>query len=278
MAPREGHLEALRRMFGYLKHHSKFLIDYDAELPTHAGYQPVKHDWFEFYGNCCEELPHDIPIPRGNPVLMTAYFDADHAGCLETRRSTTGMLLMLNNTPIQWYSKRQTTVESATYGSEMVAGRITVEFVIAMRYKLRMLGIPIIGSSILFGDNASMITSTTIPSSSLKKKHNAIGYHRIREAIAAGIAWLLHVPSKQNIADILTKPLGPLLFGSLLKDFRFPNLSRNRMPEGECQTHEESDVSVSHQGLGSRLGIVDWNTNHVFTIHDGNRSRRDPTD
>jgi hypothetical protein len=216
-------MEALRRVFGYLKHHSKLRIDHDTSLPLHAEYKATGYNWFEHYGPCHEELPPDMPEPKGNPVRITAYFDADHAGCLQMRRSTTGVLMFLNNTPIQWYLKHQAMVESATYGSEFVAGRIAMELVI-MRYKLRMLGIPVIRLCVLFSDNMSMITSSTIPSSSLKKKHNAISYHHIRESTAAGIVDLVHVAPKMNIADLLTtKPLGPqLFFGPLLKDFRFP--------------------------------------------------------
>jgi hypothetical protein len=256
MAPREDHLEALRRVFGYLKHHCKMRIDYDTSLPSHAEYQSAGYDWFEHYGPCHEELPPDMPEPKGNPVRITAYFDADHAGCLQTRRSTTGVLMFLNNTPILWYSKRQATVESATYGSEFVAGRIAVELVIAMRYKLQMLGIPVIGSCVLFGDNMSMITSATVPSSSLKKKHNAISYHRIRESIAAGIVDLIHVGSKFNIADILTKPLGPNLFGPLLRGFRFPYISQPQTThEGECQRAVEDGTNGM---VGTQIGVRDW--------------------
>jgi hypothetical protein len=256
MAPRQGHLDALRRAFGYLKHHSRMRIEYDTRLPEHAGYEGKAYDWFEHYGECEEELPPGMPTPKGNPVRITAFFDADHAGCLATRRSTTGMLMFLNNTPIKWYSKRQATVESATYGSEMVAGRITVEFVIEMRYKLRMLGIPIIGSCVLFGDNASMITSATIPSSSLKKKHNAIGYHRIREAVAARIVDLVHCGSTVNVADLLTKALGPQVYSRLLSSMRFPIIVSNTTHEGECQGFSESD------GTGAELGVRDWNMTH----------------
>ena len=258
MAPRQGHMKAMQRVFGYLKHHLKMRIEYDTALPMHASYQPVKYDWFEHYGEVTEELPPDMPQPKGNPVHVTAFFDADHAGCLVTRRSTTGILIFLNNTPIFWYSKRQATVESATYGSEMVAGRIAVEFVISMRYKLRMLGIPIIGSCVLFGDNMSMITSTSIPSSSLKKKHNAIGYHRIREAVAAGITSLVHVASKMNIADLLTKPLGPQLFSPLLSNFKFRSITPNSTHEGECQRDAvNGNVEVTEMGR-SHIGIRDW--------------------
>ena len=88
----------------------------------------------------------------------------------------------------------------------------------AMRYKLKMMGIPIDGPTLMKGDNMSVIINCTLPSSSLKKKHNAIAYHKVRETVAAGIIVLTHVKSKDNLADILTKPLGPHLHGPLVKE------------------------------------------------------------
>ena len=70
-----------------------------------------------------------------------------------------------------------------------------------------MIGVPIKGPALLLGDNMSVILNTTVPSSVLKKKHLAIEYHRVREAISCGILRFAHISSKQNIADILTKPL-----------------------------------------------------------------------
>jgi hypothetical protein len=160
-----------------------------------------------------------MPVTKGKSVHITTYFDADHAHDLETRRSVTGVMIFLNKTPVQWYSKRQATVESSTYGSELVAARIATELTMAMRYRLRMLGVPIDGPTDLLGDNKSVITNCSIPSSTLKKKHNAIAYHRVREAVAAGVIRLGHIPSQSNIADILTKPLGPQVHYPLMKDF-----------------------------------------------------------
>ena len=86
---------------------------------------------------------------------------------------------------------------------------------------LRFLGVPLLGKSYLFGDNQSVITSSTIPHSSLKKRHNALSYHRVREAIAAGILSFFKVDGAFNPADILSKHTGftqawptlkPLLF------------------------------------------------------------------
>ena len=117
--------------------------------------------------------------------------------------------------PIKWYSKRQTTVETSSYGSELVAARIAIELVIELRYKLRMLGVPVDSPTQLLGDNMSVVLNTTVPSSQLKKKHNAIAYHRVREAIAANIVQFRHVSTGNNFADILTKPVKSATFRSL---------------------------------------------------------------
>lgn len=109
--------------------------------------------------------------------------------------------------PVKWYSKRQKTVETSSYGSELVALRIAIELVQELRYKLRMLGVPIDRLTTMYGDNMAVFLNTTVPSSQLKKKHNAISYHRVCEAIAAKIVRFAHIPSTMNIADILTKPL-----------------------------------------------------------------------
>ena len=100
-------------------------------------------------------------------------------------------------------------MEPSTYGSEMVAARIATEMSMAMRYKLRMLGVPNEGPTTMFAVNLSVVTNCTLSTSTLKKKHNAITYHRVREAVAAEVINLAHVPTKDNITDIMTKPLGP---------------------------------------------------------------------
>ena len=111
-----------------------------------------------------------------------------------------------------WYSKRQNTVESSTFGSEFVAMKTAVEQVEALRYKLRMMGVPVDGPTSVFCDNESVFKNSTRPESTLKKKHNAIAYHRTREAIAAGIIRVAWEDGRFNLADVLTKLMpGPKL-------------------------------------------------------------------
>ena len=94
----------------------------------------------------------------------------------------------------------------------MVAARIATELIMEMRYKLRMLGVPILGSAALYGNNQSVVLNTTVPISVLKKKSNSIAYNRVRETMAADILHFFHIRSTKNIADILTKPIGPKVF------------------------------------------------------------------
>ena len=96
--------------------------------------------------------------------------------------SVTGILHLVNQTPVDWYCKRQATVERATYGSEFNVVRTATEQSMDMRYTLRMLGVPEI-DSYMFGDNQSVLTNNTILHSQLNKRHNALAYHRVREAI-----------------------------------------------------------------------------------------------
>ena len=113
----------------------------------------------------------------------------------------------MNRAVIQWYSKRQNTVETSTFGSEFVAMRIAVELVEALRYKLRMFGVPIEGPSNVFCDNEAVTKNAMHPELTLKKKHNAIAYHRTREAVAAGTIRVAKEDGKTNLADVLTKHL-----------------------------------------------------------------------
>ena len=222
-APRQGHFKALTKVFGYLRNFpkGKILIDISDPIVKKEATFSEGQEWCEFYPDACEDVPDDRPTPRGNEATLTCYVDADHARDKVTRRSVTGLLLLVNNTPISWISKRQKTVESATYGSELIAARIAVEEILAMRYKLMMLGVELEQTSTMLGDNMSVVINTTIPSSSLKKKHQGCAYHKIRETIAARIIRFGHVNSKDNAADILTKPLVGHQFHKLAQMYLF---------------------------------------------------------
>lgn len=209
---REGHLEQVFHTFAYLKAHERSTMVFDDTEATFDKNTFKQRDWSEFYPDAAEPVPSDAPEPRGKLVTVNCFVDADHAGCRVTRRSHTGVIVFVNRAPILWYSKRQNTVESSTFGSEFIALKTAVDMVEGLRYKLRMMGVPLDGPANLFCDNESVVTNSSTPESTLKKKHNAIAYHRTREAIAAGTIQIAHEDGLTNLADILTKCLpGPRL-------------------------------------------------------------------
>jgi hypothetical protein len=89
--------------------------------------------------------------------MMTCFMDADRAGCHLTHRSHSGILIFVNRAPILWFSKRQATVESSTFGSEMVALRQAVDMIEGLCYKLCMMGVLIEDATKVYCDNESVV-------------------------------------------------------------------------------------------------------------------------
>ena len=203
--PREGHLEALYWIVNYLHRYPMHRLVMNHTNPQ-IDESVFRHDdWTDFYGNVVEEDPPNMPVPLGNAMQMSCFVDANHAGNKVTRRSHTGVFILLNNTPIIAFSKRQNTCESSTYGSELVAMRVARDMISALRIKLKCFGIPISGPTNVFCDNNAVVQNVSIPESTLAKKHNAINYHIIREAVAAGIIRVGKEDTLTNIADVFTK-------------------------------------------------------------------------
>lgn len=205
--PREGHMEQVLHIFAYLKVYHNARMVFDPTYPEVNDGEEVNKDWTTFYGNVREIIPPGAPKRRGKGFLMKAFVDADHAGDLLTRRSRTGFLVYLNMAPIYWLSKKQTSIETSTFGSEFVAMKHCCEYIRGLRYKLRMMGIPCEDPSFIYGDNQSVLYNTTLPESTLKKKSNSIAYHFVREGAAMGEWVTSYVRSGDNPSDILTKPV-----------------------------------------------------------------------
>ena len=89
-----------------------------------------------------------------------------------------------------------------------MSARICVEQIIDLRTTLRYLGVPIIGSSKLFGDNDAVVNSSIPFDSRLHKRHIALSFHRVRESIAANICRYYYLPMHRNPSDILSKHWG----------------------------------------------------------------------
>ena len=206
---REGHLQQVYNIFSYLKHNPKLSIHMDPQLPEidYTVFDIEREGFYELYRDAEEQIPSDKPESRGRRVVTTAYVDASHGANKMTRRSHTGFVLFVNKAPIHWFSKRQPTVESSAFSAEFIAMRSCIEEVRALRYKLRMFGVPIDGPTHIFCDNKSVVNNCSKVESLLNKKHSSVAYHMARWAVAAGEVCIGWINGKYNLSDALTKRL-----------------------------------------------------------------------
>jgi hypothetical protein len=176
--PREGHLKRLKRVWGYLKKFPNKCIGICAQDPVFS--EPLDEfvaDFEDQYKDVCEEMDPAFPEPKGESLATSIFFDSDHAHDTKTRRSITGVLVVVGSTPVSWLSKQQGAVETSTYSAEFCAMRTATEEAIAIRYMLWSLGIPVDKPTKLFGDNLGVIQNASMPEANLHKKHVAISFH-----------------------------------------------------------------------------------------------------
>lgn len=207
--PRQGHLRELYHIFAYLKEHHNAELVFDPSEPDIDQSLFERKDWTtsEMSHDTKEELPTNMPEPRGFGFTLKAFVDADHATDSMTRKSRSGFLVYLNSAPVYWMSRKQTSVETSSFGSEFTAMKQCTEYIRGLRYKLRMMGIPCDGPAYIYGDNKSVLFNTSIPDSTLKKKSQSIAYHFVREGAARDEWRIAYVNTHDNPADLLTKPL-----------------------------------------------------------------------
>ena len=173
--------------------------------------------WPGIYGDIEEEDPPGRPQERGNGAEATMLAGAAHAGSLAGRRPQAGAIMLASKAPATWRSKRQGTVEASTFGSELVALRVGMEMNEGLRYKLKMMGIPVAGPSNVLCDNKVAADNSALPEPQLKKKRLSICYHYVRECCAKLAARIAFEDSCSNLADICTKVLGKIKRKELCK-------------------------------------------------------------
>jgi len=139
IAPREGHMKTMLRVFGYLKGHQKGTLRLLTSEPKFEESTTKEQERLKLlYPHAHEKIPLNYSKSKGQSVV---------------RSSVTGDLFYINNTLVRWYCKRQHTVKTSTFGSELTALKVAFEITIEMRYKLRMMGVDVKGPTIMFGDN-----------------------------------------------------------------------------------------------------------------------------
>ena len=136
--PRQGHLQQVINIFAHLKKYHNTKLTFDPSDPV------LNYDLFEVkdwttseFGHLQrkEAIPGNAPTPRGLGFVMHAKVDADHASNTVTRRSRMGFLIYLNSSLIYWCSKKQTSVESSSFGSEFIAMKQCCEYLCGLNIR-----------------------------------------------------------------------------------------------------------------------------------------------
>ena len=121
-APKEGHIEEILHIFAFLYGKPRLTLYMDPAFPR-LNYSVHKNDpseFKEYYIDAEENMPHNMPRPRGRSVLTSEFVDTSHGANKVTRRSHSCYVLFINRAPVTWISKRQQTVETSTFSSEFI--------------------------------------------------------------------------------------------------------------------------------------------------------------
>ena len=145
--------------------------------------------------------------PQRQPVRLSAYSDADWAGCPDSRRSTSGYLIYLGTTLVSWCSKKQPTVARSSAESEYRSLAHASAETTWLGFLLYELGVKIQFPIVLYCDNLSATYMASNPVFHARTKHIELDYHFVREKVALGSHQVHFVPSVDQPADLLTKPL-----------------------------------------------------------------------
>jgi hypothetical protein len=209
-SPRQGHMDAMRRVYGYLQAHPDKSVEINSEkLPALASLDTaMRTNMLKQYPDALEEEDPGDPEALGAPLSVAVAEDSNFAHDEITRRSITGIVAYVGRTPIMVKSTRQTAIQSSTYAAEFQSCRTGCEIAAGLRLTLRSMGVAVPGASVVFSDNLGVVQSSAIHSSAIKKKHVSISYHVVREFIASGVVEVVKIHTSDNVADIATKALG----------------------------------------------------------------------
>jgi hypothetical protein len=177
---KEAHLTAVKRILRYLVYTPKFGL------------------WY----------------PRGSTFDLICYSDADWAGCKINRKSTSGTCQFLGRSLVSWASKKQNSVALSTAEAEYIAADHCCAQLLWMRQTLRDYGYKLTKVPLLC-DNESAIRMADNPVEHSRTKHIAIRYHFLRDHQQKGDIEIAYINTKEQLADIFTKPLDEQTFNKL---------------------------------------------------------------
>ena len=201
------HWKAALRVLAYLVHTAEYKLTYR---------KTKKFELIAF-----DEIKQALSQKRGFEVPKDGYMyqlmDAAYADDPDTRRSTTGQVTMLAGGAVSWNSKRQPTVALSTTEAEYMAACSAAQEVIYIRQLMLECGFEQKSPTIMYEDNQSALCLMKDATHHNRSKHIAVRHHFVRERVASGEIKVIWIPTKAQVADALTKPLGEKLFTAFTK-------------------------------------------------------------
>ncbi|OAE32015.1 hypothetical protein AXG93_2772s1250 [Marchantia polymorpha subsp. ruderalis] len=201
-SPQEPHAQAVKRIYRYLRGTSDLALLYRRGEETHL---------------------------QGKDTQLQVFTDADWAADMHDRKSTTGYIFFLRGTPITWNSRKQPTVALSSTESEYMAVTEGAKEAVWLR---RLLGkihaLDLQASTTIHGDNQGSLNLAQNPIYHGRTKHIEVRHHFIREKIASGEINLAYVSTNEQLADILTKPLGKIAFERLREQLGLTRLETSK--------------------------------------------------
>lgn len=163
-----------------------------------------------------ETIDYGIKFKRTESNLsLVAFSDADFAGNKQTRKSTSGLVIKLGNALIVWGSEKQRSVALSTTESEYIAASQTTKELIWVSRLMKDLIKTKMGIPKMYIDNQSAIRLVKNPEFHKRSKHIDLSYHFVRQYYEEKLFELYYVDTKEQIADICTKPLNKMQFQKL---------------------------------------------------------------
>lgn len=147
------------------------------------------------------------PCDNDSQERFLTFSDADHGGNPDNSRSTSGFVVKMGTGAVSWMSRLQPFVTLSTTEAEYVASVSAGQEILWLRNLLYELGYGSSGSSTLHMDNQSAMSVAKNPDHHGRVKHLDLRYYWLREVVAAGTIHIVHIPTDDMVADIMTKAL-----------------------------------------------------------------------
>ncbi|XP_019095674.1 PREDICTED: uncharacterized protein LOC109130522 [Camelina sativa] len=153
-------------------------------------------------------LGQGVVLSSTAPLQLNAYCDSDFNKCPSTRRSLTGYIVMLGDSPLQWKTKNQSRVSLSSAEAEYHAMAMTCTELLWLKEVLQFLGVDHSQPMCLSSDSQAALQITANSVFHERTKHIESACHFIRDEITSGTITNAHIPTEEQLADIFTKALG----------------------------------------------------------------------